>query len=178
MVVPRMIQGMLGDQETDENGPVTHVKADQPQREEWCDRRDGVHHRPDARRSELPGTIPVGAYRSYRHNGRWESEDVSLSPEDGRNLLVTDEWLTYEVDAREAGSHEITLRVAAADGFGGGAVGFVVDDDPRARIAFDATGGWEQWGTVTTQLDLPRGVHTLRVVVLEGGWKLDCLQIA
>jgi len=128
------------------------------------------------RRHELPGTIPVSAYRIYRHGGRWQGGSEPLLDDD-RPLLVTDEWLSYAVDVREAGPHDVALQVATADGFGGGKVGFVVDGDPRCQLDFDATGGWSEWEAVGTRLELPRGCCALRIVVLEGGWKLDRLGI-
>jgi len=136
-----------------------------------------THERPVQRRHELPGTIPVSAYRTYRHGGRWQGETEPLLGAGDRALLVTDEWLSYAVDVRESGPHDVVLRVAAADGFGGGRVGFVVDGEPRCQLDFGATGGWNGWDAVGTRLELPRGCQTLRIVVLDGGWKLDRLRI-
>ncbi|MDS0278639.1 carbohydrate-binding protein [Halomicroarcula sp. S1AR25-4] len=168
----------MGDPETDEQGPVTRVRTDRAEHgHEWHGRRDGAHEQPEMRRHELPGTIPVGAYRIYHHDGRWRYDDAPLATGGDTDLLVTDEWLTYAVDAREAGPHDVTLRVAAADGFGGGGVGIAVDGKPRTQIRFDPTGGWDRWGEVTARVDLSRGAQTIRLVVLEGGWKLDRIRV-
>lgn len=165
----------MGDSDTDDRGPGAGVGGGRLNHPDGPSGR--THEQTVQRRHELPGTIPVSAYRTYRHGGRWQGEVDPLLTDGDRPLLVTDEWLSYAVDAREAGPHDVVLQVAAADGFGGGRVGFVVDGEARCQLEFGATGGWDEWEMVGTRLELPRGCQMLRIVVLDGGWKLDRLQI-
>lgn len=138
-------------------------------------RPQGVHEQPAIERHELPGTIPVGAYHEYYHGGRWDAIDAPLSETGRLDRLATDEWLVYDVDIREPGPYDLTLRVAATDNSGGGHVGVVVDDQPLRRVEFDSTGGWHSWEDVQTTVELPAGLHTVRLGVFEGGWKLGRL---
>lgn len=136
-----------------------------------------VHEQPGLERHELPGPIPVDAYHVYSHGGRWNPDDAPLRRDGGDvDWLASDEWLAYDVDVRESGPYDLTARVAATEEFGGGHFGVVVDDDPRTRVRFDATGGWYAWDDVETRVELPRGLHTIRVVAFDGGWKLDRLE--
>ncbi|WP_254279390.1 carbohydrate-binding protein [Haloarcula marina] len=174
----------MGDYDIGEQGPVTRATPDvqdepyeQERCHEWHGRRIGTHEHPGIQDHEIPGTFPVGNYRIYHHDGRWRHDDTPLTRDGGLDLLVTDEWLTYAVDTRESGPHDLTLRVAAADGFGGGVVGIAVDREPQTRVAFEPTGGWDEWAELTTSVELERGFGLIRLVVLEGGWKLDRIRI-
>jgi len=140
-------------------------------------RPNGTHEQPGVERHEIPGTVRVDDYHEYHHADRWNAVDTPLRGEDDIDWLASDEWLAYDVYVQAAGSYELTLSVAAADSFGGGDVGVVVDDDPLRRVAFDPTGGWYDWSEVTTTVELPRGIHTVRLVVFEGGWKLKRLAL-
>lgn len=140
-------------------------------------RPNGTHEQPGVERHEVPGTVRVGDYHEYHHADRWNAVDTPLRGDDDIDWLASDEWLAYDVYIQAAGRYELTLSVAAADSFGGGDAGLVVDDDPLRRIDFDSTGGWYDWDELSTVVELPRGVHTLRLVVFEGGWKLKRLEL-
>jgi len=140
-------------------------------------RPHGAHEQPAIERHELPGAIPVGAYHEYYHDGCRDATDMSLSETGRLDRLATDELLVYDVDIREPGPYDLTLQVAAADTSGGGHVGIVVDDEPLRRIEFDATGGWHSWEDVQAMVELPDGLHTVRLVVFEGGWNLRRLAL-
>jgi hypothetical protein len=140
-------------------------------------RPTGTHEQPGVERHEVPGTIRVGDYHEYHHADRWNAVDTPLRGDEDIDWLASDEWLAYDVYIQAAGSYELTLSVAAADSFGGGDLGIVVDDDPLRRVAFDATGGWYSWDEVRSEIELPRGTHTVRLVVFEGGWKLKQLEL-
>jgi|AntDeeMetagen285_2_1112576.scaffolds.fasta_scaffold09434_2 hypothetical protein len=141
--------------------------------------RASVNDRPGQDRHELPATIAVGEYHAYFHRNRHRANERPLRRVGGRDLdwLSTDQWLAYEVAVPEAGTYDLSLRVAAESAFGGGDVGVVLDDDPLARLTFDPTGGWYSWDEVGEELELPAGDHTLRLVVFDGGWKLEELTI-
>lgn len=138
--------------------------------------QSSAHEQPAIERHELPGTIRVGDYHEYHHGDRWTAADAPLTDDAHLDWLASDEWLAYDVDIREPGPYDLDIRVAAADGFGGGDLGIVVDDDPHKRVAFGSTGGWYSWDDVCTQVELPRGLHTIRLVVYQGGWKLSQLR--
>jgi len=145
-------------------------------RERQARRPQGTHEQPGVERHELPGTVQVGSYHEYYHGNRWQAADSPLSGDGDIDWLASDEWLAYDVDIRESGPYDLTLRVAAAEGFGGGNLGIMVDDEPLRRVEFGATGGWYSWDEIETTVELPRGLHTIRLVAFEGGWKLKQLR--
>ncbi len=163
-------QAYTTDVEKKADGGVVSRSADRSARQP----RVG-HEQPAIERHELPGTIPVGHYHEYYHGGRWDATETPLSETGRLDRLATDEQLVYDVDIREPGPYDLTLRVAAADNAGGGHVGIVVDDEPLRRVAFDATGGWHSWEDVQTVVELPAGLHTVRLVVFDGGSRLKQL---
>ena len=157
-----------------ENSKVIQRGRSRPDRE-----RASVEERPGQDRHELPNTIAVGEYHTYFHRNRYRADERPLRREDGRDLdwLSTDQWLAYQIEVPEAGSYRLELEVAAESAFGGGDVGVVLDDDPLTRLTFDPTGGWYTWDRVGTDVELPAGRRTLRLVVFDGGWKLDEITI-
>lgn len=159
----------------DPTAPATDEQT--AQRREWIHRYRNVRKPRNAPSHRLPATILVDEYTAYAHGRRWRPEQTPLSDEGGIELLVTDEWLTYDIEAATTDCYALTFSVAAADGFGGGELGIVVDGDPRFRFSFDATGGWDTWNEIQTALELTDGQHTLQLVVLEGGWKLAGLTL-
>ncbi|WP_262179934.1 carbohydrate-binding protein [Haloarcula laminariae] len=170
----------MGDPDDRRSEPVKQpdggvIQRDRGQRARSL-RPTGTHEQPGIERHEVPGTVRVGDYHEYHHADRWDAVDTPLRGESDIDWLASDEWLAYDVSVQAAGSYELALAVAAADSFGGGDLGVVVDDEPLRRLQFDATGGWYDWAAVTTEIELPRGVHTVRLVVFEGGWKLKQLQ--
>lgn len=134
-----------------------------------------IHEQPALERHELPGTIPVWGYHEYHHDDRWGGAETPLR-KGSIDWLASDEWLVYDVDVREGGPYDLFLRVAEAEGFGESQLGIVIDDDPRQRLRFDATGGWDEWTEIQTVVELPRGLHTVRLGVFDGGWKLGQLR--
>lgn len=140
----------------------------------WGDREGpSVHERAEQPRHELPDTISVGEYHAYFHADRWSGGDAPLVREgEDVDWLASDEWLAYDVDIRESGPYDLTATVAADDTFGGGSFVLVVDEQQVGQVSFEPTGGWYQWQTVEGRVELPRGLHTLRLGVADGGWKL------
>ena len=89
--------------------------------------------------------------------------------------LAAREWMEYQVDVEATGTYDVAARVAAPSA--GGAFRLEVDgEDVTGPIPVDATGGWEEWATVTYEgLDLTAGPHVLRVYVTNDGFNLNKL---
>ena len=82
----------------------------------------------------------------------------------GYNLgwLAGGEWVTYTVEIPEAAEQlfMVTARVAAPNS-GAAARLLVADTADRADLAIPATGGWQTWESISEQMRLPAGTHTL-----------------
>ncbi len=90
------------------------------------------------------------------------------------------DWLSYvdtPVEIPVSGTYEIAYRVASLSSGGslrleeaGGAV-------VHGSVSFPATGGWQQWVTVTHQVQLSAGSHGFGIAATSGGWNINWFRI-
>jgi F5/8 type C domain/Carbohydrate binding module (family 6)/Right handed beta helix region len=89
------------------------------------------------------------------------------------------QWFRYGVSVASAGSYTVSFRVAApsavADAF------HLADASGHALTGAEsipATGGWQDWATITDTVQLPAGQQTLVVDQDSAGWNLRTLSFA
>ena len=85
------------------------------------------------------------------------------------------DWMEYAINATQAGTFNIALRLASAQSGGQlqvrNAAGTVL-----ATVTVPNTGGWQTWQTVTTTVTLPQGNQTIRLVsTATAGWNINWL---
>jgi tetratricopeptide (TPR) repeat protein len=136
----------------------------------------------DERRKELTTNIPDG------HDTRLEAEDynamrgIRLKPSadtgGGKNVNYIDagDWMDYHINISEPGVYSIAFRVASLKGEG--EISLQSGNATLGSIHIPSTGGWEKWTTVTRQINLPAGSHTLRLYATTGGFDLNWLQFS
>ncbi|MFK7759584.1 MAG: family 16 glycosylhydrolase [Phycisphaerales bacterium] len=98
---------------------------------------------------------------SYRDTG----VDIEPSSEGNFNVsyMCEGEWIEYTVDVASAGTYDLDVRVASR--FTGGVFSIESDgQDLTGLLSFPATGDWQNWTTVSSQVELEAGVQTLRFV--------------
>ena len=115
-----------------------------------------------------------GAYRTE------EDVDVQTCSDDdgGYNVGWIDpgEWLEYTLLAPASGTYPVDVRVASLST--GGAFRLEVDGvDLSGEVAVPATGGWQAWENVSSELPLELGVHVLRFVPLSSGFNLNFFEV-
>ena len=115
------------------------------------------------------------------NNGNaYRSEDVDIEPssEQGFNVGWIDagEWLEYTVDVAAPGIYTLETRVAS-EADGGSFRIEKAGTDLTGTIAAPPTGGWQNWTTVSRDLELDAGVQRLRLSVLQslGGFNINSL---
>ncbi len=92
-----------------------------------------------------------------------ESVDIETSSENGFNIgwMCENEWLEYTVDVAATGSYQFSARVASDAN--GGTFRIEMDGtDVSGDVTFPGTGGWQNWITVTTDVDLEAGEQVMR----------------
>ncbi len=99
--------------------------------------------------------------------------DIEASSEGGYDVgwTTAGEWLNYTVNVANAGSYSVQLRVASP----GGAslhIGFNSASNVWKAVAIPATGGWQNWQTVTVPVTLGAGVQQMTVLFDNGGMNL------
>ena len=120
-----------------------------------------------------------------------EAEDfvtmVGLGIEDttddggGKNLGYTDanDYTDYIVYSETNAPYQVNFRLAAQNNTG--QIGlYLVDSNGSetelAKINTPVTGGWQTWATVSSNVIIPSGIHTLRMKVLTGGFNLNWME--
>jgi endoglucanase len=96
----------------------------------------------------------------------------------GQNVGYIDmgDWMDYSVNIASAGSSAINLRVSSPSG--GQLQLRNSSGSILATIAISATGGWQNWQTVTSNITLPAGPQTLRVYSSSNGWNFNWMELA
>jgi hypothetical protein len=112
-----------------------------------------------------------GTANSYRSDG----VDLEVCSDTGCGYDIgwtaTGQWFNYTVDVATATTYTVSLRVAAPDAV---TDALHISNSSGTNLSGDvnipATGGYQDWETVTTSVTLPAGVQTLTVNQDNAGW--------
>lgn len=89
------------------------------------------------------------------------------------------QWFRYTVDVATAGTYTVGLRVAAPAAVSGALhLSSATGADLSGAVSIPATGGWQNWATVTAAVTLPAGRQVLTLNQDNGGWNLNQLAFA
>ena len=120
-----------------------------------------------------------GSDNGYRSDGV-DLETTSASG--GGNDLgwtTSGQWFKYTVNVAKAGAYTVTFEVAApstvTDGFH---LSSASGTNLSGSINVPATGGWQDWVTVTATVILPAGTQTLTLNQDSPGWNIDWFSFA
>jgi len=112
---------------------------------------------------------------------RTDDVDIETTTDTGGGYNVgwwdTNEWLSYDnINIASAGNYQIKLRVSSPTGasasvdLNSGAVAL-------GQVNIPATGGWQNWQTVTVDANLTAGSYSLGVYSNSSGWNLNWIEI-
>ncbi len=85
------------------------------------------------------------------------------------------DWMEYVVDIPVAGIYTVNFRVASIPG--SAAVQFQVDGNVLTTANIAPTGGWQNWVTLTQNVNLQAGTQTIRLYSPAQNWNLNWFQI-
>lgn len=120
-----------------------------------------------------------GTGNAYRTDG--VDLEATSDTGGGYNLGWTSagQWFHYTVNVATTGTYAVAARVAAPSAVAGAFhIANAANANLSGSVALPATGGWQTWATVTTQVTLPAGTQTLTVYQDNGGWNLNNLTFA
>lgn len=123
---------------------------------------------------EVQGTGNTGW--EYRNDG----VDIQSNSEEVTDYNVgwteTGEWLEYTVEVT-GGTYDIVARVAS--GVNGSRFRFTLDGDRVGNdVTVPNTGGFENWQQISVgSATFPEGTHTLKLIVLTGGFNISLITI-
>lgn len=116
--------------------------------------------------------------------GQYRSGDVDIEGTSdsggGYNVGWTDsgEWLAFNgLNVPSTGNYQIQARVAS--GGSSGVVAFDLNGGSTSlgQLTVPATGGWQNWQTITLDTHLTAGTHSLGVYVTTGGFNLNWVKV-
>jgi Glycosyl hydrolase family 99/Carbohydrate binding module (family 6)/F5/8 type C domain/Abnormal spindle-like microcephaly-assoc'd, ASPM-SPD-2-Hydin len=120
-----------------------------------------------------------GTANSYRSDG----VDLETCTDTGCGYdlgwTAAGQWFRYTINVASAGSYTVSFRVASPNGVSDA---FHIADtsgaDLTGAVSAPATGGWQNWTTVTASVTLPAGQQTLTADQDNGGWNIRYLSFA
>lgn len=144
----------------------------------------------------IPGRIEAENYNdgsngvAYRDlsggnaGGKLRNGDVDIEAANdvngGYNVGWIDagEWLAYDIDAKQGGRYDFVLRVAAWGDYVRSIHVEVDGVDVTGPIHFDGSAGHRAWTDVVVEnVRIDRGRHELKVVMDEGGFNLNYVDV-
>ena len=114
-----------------------------------------------------------GSDNSYRSDG--VDLETTSAPGGGNDLgwTASGQWFNYTVNVAAAGTYTVTFEIAApsavSDGFH---LSNASGTNLTGPVNVPATGGWQNWTTVTATVSLPAGQQTLTLNQDNGGWNI------
>jgi beta-glucosidase len=124
-------------------------------------------------------TSTNGSATSYRSQG--VDLEAATSPATGNDLgwSASGQWFRYTVNVAAAGQYQVAFLVASptavADAFH---LSNSSGTNLTGSVAVPATGGYQTWVTVTTNITLPAGQQTLTLNDDAAGWNIDQMVFA
>jgi uncharacterized protein involved in high-affinity Fe2+ transport len=120
-----------------------------------------------------------GSANSYRSDG----VDLEACADSGCGYDIgwtaTGQWFKYTVNVATAGTYTVSLRLAAPTAVTDALhIANSSGANLSGNVTAPATGGYQDWTTVTTTVTLPAGVQTLTVDQDNAGWNYWYLQFA
>jgi len=114
-----------------------------------------------------------GSANSYRSDG----VDLEACTDTGCGYDIgwtaAGQWFKYTVNVATAGTYALSLRLAAPTAVTDGLhVANSAGTSLTGPVTVPATGGWQDWTTVTASVTLPAGVQTLTVDQDNPGWNI------
>jgi hypothetical protein len=120
-----------------------------------------------------------GTGNSYRSDG----VDLETTTDTGGGLDLGwtsgGQWFKYTVTVATAGTYTVSFRVAAPSAVTGAFhLANASGTNLSGAVNVPATGGWQNWTTVTANVTLPAGQQILTLNQDNGGWNLNYLSLA
>jgi hypothetical protein len=120
-----------------------------------------------------------GTANSYRSDG----VDLEACTDTGCGYdlgwTAAGQWFNYTVNVASAGTYAVSLRLASPSGVSDALhIANSSGTSLSSAVSAPATGGWQDWTTVTTTVTLPAGQQTLTVDQDNAGWNIHYLTFA
>ena len=85
------------------------------------------------------------------------------------------DWLEYEITVPSSGTYTLNLRIASPNS--GANISLQVNGSNAGNVEIPRTGGWQNWETISTTINLAAGTQTLRLTSTGNGYNINWLEI-
>lgn len=85
------------------------------------------------------------------------------------------DWMSYEVEVVKSGMYTVEYRVASEPGNGLLTLG--LDGTDLSSISIAATGGWQNWTTISETVYLSEGINTYTLFASQGGFNINWFSV-
>jgi len=104
--------------------------------------------------------------------------EMTTDSEGGLNIgwIDADDWMEYKINLLVAGKYLVLYRIASLNG--GGSISLSCNGSILETTAIQSTGGWQNWNTFTTIVNLKAGIQIIRFTAPVGGWNLNWWSIS
>jgi endoglucanase len=89
--------------------------------------------------------------------------------------IDTNDWMSYPVNVPTSGAYTVQFRVASANS--GGQLVLSKNGTDLGVVTVPNTGGWQNWTTVSTTVQLTAGQQDLAIFARAGGWNVNWWQL-
>lgn len=123
-------------------------------------------------RFQVPGRIEAEEY--YRMSGLYAEPTSDTEGFLNIGWAERNDWAEYKITVNESGTYSLNARVA---GTTTGAADILIDNQLKVTIKTPGTGGYQNWRTVTQDIELEAGEHVMKVVI-KGGFNFNWFEIS
>jgi len=113
-----------------------------------------------------------GAYRTT-------NVDIEAASGGGYDVgwIAPTEWMNYTVNVAAAGQYVVRIMVASPTGGGALHIGFNGPSNVWVRLPVPATGGWQNWTTISTVVTLGAGRQQITLYFDTGGFNVRSIDV-
>ncbi len=100
--------------------------------------------------------------------------------EGGQNVgwIDANDWMVWDVNIPSSGTYNVEYRVASLNGGGQLQLEQAGGSPVFGSLGVPGTGGWQNWTSISHNVNLNGGQQQIAIKALSGGWNLNWLKIS
>lgn len=121
----------------------------------------------------LPSLLQAEDYD--RQSGIQTEETTDIDGGENIAFIANNDYVEYDVNVTKSGTYTLQMRLASNTT--GGDISLQINSQTLATASVGFTGGWQNWVTVSTQVNLSQGEQTLRFLFTHPNSNEDLLNV-